>query len=152
MDILYKYVLYVNGKVVGKLHKDCVLKENEKVVSQGVCYVVKQMLGLVAISSKQFFVPCIVEPIGLVKYKWIANTDDGAFKDESDKLFNTKEECYNDMRNAVLEKMKWNTEFSEDFDEGTTINYAVSFSQDAIAHSSYSGLYTYRIVECTPKI
>jgi hypothetical protein len=43
------------------------------------------------------------------KYKWIAECSDGAFNDES-ALFDTKRDCYNNMRNAVLEKMKWNTE------------------------------------------
>ena len=40
---------------------------------------------------------------------------DGAFTDESKKIFSTEEECYNDMRNSALEKMKWNTEYNDDF-------------------------------------
>ena len=82
------------------------------------------------------------------KFTWVAKSDDGAFEDESRILFSTKEACYNDMRNAALEKMKWNTEFNEDYSDGTdTIGYEVYFSQDMIEHISYSGRYTYRIVE-----
>lgn len=83
-----------------------------------------------------------------IKYKWFAESNDGAFEDESRKSFATKKECYNDMRNAALEKMKWNTEFDEDFDDmedGNYIGYNVRFSKDKIIHESYSGIYTYEI-------
>jgi hypothetical protein len=52
------------------------------------------------------------------------------------------------MRNAALEKMKWNTEFDEDFDDvddSDYIGYKVKFSKDKIIHESYSGIYTYEI-------
>lgn len=83
-----------------------------------------------------------------MKYKWIAKCSDGSFEDEST-LFETKKECYNDMRNAVLEKMKWNTEYDSDFEseEDDYIHYHVIFSRNKITHDSYSGLYTYEIVE-----
>lgn len=83
-----------------------------------------------------------------IKYKWFAESNDGAFEDESRKSFDTKQECYNDMRNAALEKMKWNTEFDEDFgdlNDGDYIGYKVKFSKDKIIHESYSGIYTYEI-------
>lgn len=83
-----------------------------------------------------------------IKYKWSAESNDGAFEDESRKSFDTKRECYNDMRNAALKKMKWNTEFDEDFDDmedGDYIGYKVKFSKDKIIHESYSGIYTYEI-------
>ena len=83
-----------------------------------------------------------------IKYKWFAESNDGSFKDESRKSFATKKECYNDMRNAALEKMKWYTEFDEDFDDmedGDYIGYKVKFSKDKIIHESYSGIYTYEI-------
>ena len=82
------------------------------------------------------------------KFKWVASCDDGAFEDESTKLFDTELECYNNMRDAVLEKMKWNTEFAHDFEDGDdVIPYAVRFSQREITHRSYSGLYTYTMIE-----
>lgn len=83
------------------------------------------------------------------KYKWFAECSDGAFEDESRKSFDTKQECYNDMRNAALEKMKWNTEFVDfddlDLDNGDYIGYEVKFTRDKIIHTSYSGIYTYEI-------
>jgi hypothetical protein len=88
-----------------------------------------------------------------MKYKWIAECNDGAFNDES-ALFDSEKECYNDMRNAVLEKMKWNTEFDDDFtdiQEDDYIGYEVHFSKREITHKSYSGLYTYKIVEVIEK-
>lgn len=88
------------------------------------------------------------------KYKWIAECSDGAFYRESDKVFDSERECYNDMRNAVLEKMKWNTEFDDDFtdiQEGDYIGYEVHFSKREITHKSYSGLYTYKIIEVSEK-
>ena len=84
------------------------------------------------------------------KYKWIASSDDCSFEDESRQEFTSKEECYNDMRNAALEKMKWNTEFT-DCDENDTLGYKVHFSQNKIVHESYSGVYTYEIKEVYDK-
>lgn len=80
------------------------------------------------------------------KYKWVAESNDRSFEDESRQEFTSKEECYNDMRNAALEKMKWNTEFT-DCDENDTLGYKVHFSQNKIIHESYSGVYTYEIKE-----
>lgn len=84
------------------------------------------------------------------KYKWVAASNDGAFEDESCKEFTSKRECYNDMRNAALEKMKWNTEYDADFAdiiEDGYIGYEVKFSRNKIIHESYSGVYTYEIKE-----
>lgn len=80
------------------------------------------------------------------KYKWFANSNDGSFEDESEESFTSKEECYNDMRNSALEKMKWNTEW-EDVDDDGTLGYKVHFSKNKIIHESYSGMYTYEIIE-----
>lgn len=87
-----------------------------------------------------------------IKYYWRASSDDGAFEDESINGFNTEKEAYEDMRNAALEKMKWNTEYDEDFDtdgfDGTVpIEYEVMFYKRKIVHESYSGIYTYEILE-----
>ena len=84
------------------------------------------------------------------KYKWVAASNDGAFEDESRQEFTSKRECYNDMRNAALEKMKWNTEYDADFAdiiEDGYIGYEVKFSRNKIIHESYSGVYTYEIKE-----
>ena len=80
-------------------------------------------------------------------FYWIARSNDNSFEDESEVYFDTKKEAYNDMRNAAIEKMKWNTEYDEDFEDGVDIGYEVLFSQDKITHTSYSGVYTYEIKE-----
>lgn len=81
-------------------------------------------------------------------FYWKAICSDGAFDDRSKRYFNTKKECYNDMRNAVLEKMKWNTEYDQDFgEEDGCVEYNVMFNPTTITHESYSGLYTYTIYE-----
>lgn len=83
--------------------------------------------------------------MGKTYYKWVASSDDGWFEDKEKSIFSSKEDCYNDMRNAALEKMKWNTQFAEDFEDGVGIGYEVTFSPDKITHKSYSGTYTYEI-------
>lgn len=81
------------------------------------------------------------------KCKWVAFSNDGAYEAFSKGSFDNKKDCYNDMRNAVLEKMKWNTEYDEDFPyEGDAVGYKVHFTQDMIIHTSYSGTYVYKIV------
>ena len=78
-------------------------------------------------------------------FYWKAKSNDSCFEDKSTCLFKTKKEAYDDMRNAALNKMKWNTEFEEDFAEENTIDYHISFSKNSIVHNSYSGQYTYKI-------
>lgn len=81
------------------------------------------------------------------RFKWVAFSHDTAYEVNSEHCFATKDECYNDMRNTVLSKMKWNTEYKEDFGDGTTaISYKVWFEQGMIVHQSYSGTYVYLIV------
>lgn len=81
-----------------------------------------------------------------MKYSWEAKSNDGSYEAQSCRFFDTKEEAYNDMRNEALEKMKWNTEFY-DVEEEDTLGYSVHFSKNKIVHESYSGIYTYEIVE-----
>jgi len=81
-------------------------------------------------------------------YKWVASSDDGCYNKESNKTFDTKEECYNDMRNAALEKLKWNTDYIDLIADESFIDYDVRFYPDGrIIHESYSGVYTYEIKE-----
>ena len=82
------------------------------------------------------------------KYKWIASSDDGSFKDESRQEFTSKEECYNDMRNSALEKIKLSTEYTEAFNDHESIGYGITFYQEKITHASYkSSVCTYEIKE-----
>ena len=81
------------------------------------------------------------------KYNGVGFSYDGSYEDFSRGSFDNKKDCYNDMRNAVLEKMKWNTEYDEDFPyEDDAVGYKVRFTQDMIIHTSYSGVYVYKIV------
>lgn len=86
-----------------------------------------------------------------MKYSWKASSNDGCYEAEASRKFATKREAYCDMREEALEKMKWNTEWT-DVDEEDTIGYKVHFSQNKIVHESYSGIYTYEIVEIHDKV
>lgn len=88
-----------------------------------------------------------VKKVAPINCKWVAFSNDGAYEVYSNKSFDNTKDCYNDMRNAVLEKMKWNTEYDEDFSESDdAVEYKVYFMQNMIIHSSYSGVYVYKIV------
>ena len=88
-----------------------------------------------------------IKKVAPFKCKWVAYSNDGAYEDFSKGSFDEKKDCYNDMRNAALEKMKWNTEYDEDFsNKDDSIGYKVRFAQDMIIHTSYSGTYVYKIV------
>ena len=81
------------------------------------------------------------------KCKWVAYAKDVVYEKFSQGSFDNKRDCYNDMRNAALEKMKWNTEYDEDFEyKDDAVDYKVRFTQDMIIHTSYSGVYVYKIV------
>ena len=87
-----------------------------------------------------------------MRFKWVAYCHDWAYEDKSKTTFGTERECYDDMRNAVLEKMKWNTEHDDDYLEATDnytdgISYEVHFAKKMIVHSSYSGTYVYLMLE-----
>ena len=85
--------------------------------------------------------------------KWVAFSHDYAFEGGSKETFTDKKECYNAMRDAVLSKMKWNTEYDEDFTEGDdAVEYKVRFEQGMIIHESYSGVYVYKIVGKDEKV
>lgn len=81
-----------------------------------------------------------------MEYSWKAASNDGSYEAQPYKWFATKEDAYNDMRDEALEKMKWNTEFY-DVEEKDTLGYSVHFSKNKIVHESYSGVYTYEIVQ-----
>lgn len=56
------------------------------------------------------------------KYYWEASSNDGSFEDFSEQFFDNTKDAYEDMRNAVLEKMKWNTNL-EDFEGGRRLHW-----------------------------
>ena len=145
MDKQYNYELYLNGKLIHKFNtnqliKDYVLVNNKsyKVISQSTPFAITSFVRLVM---------CNVKELNECKCRWECSSDDGSFTDDSRRTFDTQEECYNDMRNSALEKMKWNTEWCDvnDCADGDFIGYKVSFFKDKIIHKSYSGTYTYII-------
>ena len=89
------------------------------------------------------------------KWKWIAKSDDGGFSDASKYLFDSPKEAYDDMRSAALEKMKWNTEWTDvikgvvEDNDYPSLGYEVYFCPSWIEHTSYSGTYTYKIIPAT---
>lgn len=146
----YRHIMYLNNNILCVVLSKQVERKGYTFIYNGVKYQVTWQMAPACMGEKLYAVPCVIKEIGKVKYKWVAECNDGAFKDESKELYQTKEECYCSMRNAALEKMKWNTEYNQDFDnEEDSIGYNVSFSQNEIVHTSYSGTYTYRIVEVT---
>lgn len=99
-----------------------------------------------------------------MKYLWTAKSDDDCFHDKSDRVFDTQEECYNDMMEHAVDKMKWNVDYWDVIDgqnilekngikqtnevgkDAGYIGYEVKFMPHKIVHTSYSGTYTYEIV------
>ena len=80
------------------------------------------------------------------KCKWVAYSNDNSYEDFSRGSFDNKKDCYDDMRNVALEKMKWNTNYDEDYADADSVSYKVRFTQDMIIHTSFSGTYVYKIV------
>lgn len=85
----------------------------------------------------------------VIGYSWEAFGDGGSYKAKSPTLFRTRKEAYEDMRQAALDKMKWNTEYDEDFggDDDQMVEYGVSFSRGKIVHNSFSGRYAWHVVK-----
>lgn len=148
-EMLYRHIMYFNNKILCVVCSKQVERKGYTFIYNGVKYQVTWQMTPACMGQNLYAVPCIVKEIGKIRYKWIANCSDGNFDDCSKRMFETKKECYIDMRNNALEKMKWNTEYTDFESENDSIGYEVSFKQDKITHNSYSGLYTYEIVEVT---
>jgi hypothetical protein len=82
----------------------------------------------------------------MATYMWIGNSNDGSYFERSRTTFDNEEDCYKDMVNEVSEKIKWNTEWC-DCREYETIHYDITYSRRKIVHKSYSGIYTYNLIE-----
>lgn len=93
-----------------------------------------------------------------LKFRWTAHSDDGVWSDHSAN-FDTQEECYKDMMNHAIDKMKWNIEWEDVVSDGATkqalaggiittgqpIGYELKVNADRISHTSYSGTYSWQI-------
>ena len=65
---------------------------------------------------------------------------------ESKKTFNTHEECYEDMRKAVNDKVLWNIEFTDFDGDEDSIPIKITASRNKIVCESYSGTYTWTVM------
>ena len=148
-EMQYRHIMYLNNKILCVVCSKQVERKGYTFIYNGVKYQVTWQMTPACMGQNLYAVPCVIKEIGRLKYKWVANCSDGNFDDCSKRMFETKKECYIDMRNNALEKMKWNTEYTDFESENDSIGYEVSFKQDKITHNSYSGLYTYEIVEVT---
>lgn len=76
-------------------------------------------------------------------YWWRMESDCDIIK--SKKTFNTHEECYEDMRKAVNDKVLWNIEFTDFEDDKDTIPIKITANRNKIVCESYSGTYTWTV-------
>lgn len=93
-------------------------------------------------------------------YYWTVESSDG-FTDKTKALFKTQADCYADMVKHAIDKIKWNTLWTDlvetddkPNDDGLITNdkldllhihYDLDIYPDKIVHKSYSGIYTYQI-------
>lgn len=147
----YRHIMYLNNHILCVVCSKQVERKGYTFTYNGVKYQVTWQMAPACMGEKIYAVPCVIKEIGKVKYKWVAECSDGNFNDESRELYQTMEECYCYMRDAALEKMKWNTEYGDfsDIPDNEYIGYEVRFNPREIVHKSYSGTYTYKIVEVT---
>lgn len=76
-------------------------------------------------------------------YYWTLDCD--CYSERSKKIFNSKEECYEDMRQAVNNKVLWNIEY-DDFDsDNDMIGITITATRNQIKCQSYSGTYTWTV-------
>lgn len=107
----------------------------------------KMILNDVAYDNKVEEVSAYISSVANTKCKWVGYSYDGSYHEVSKNSFDNVEDCYNDMRDAVLSKMKWNTNVGEELnDVDDVVEYKVIFTKEMIAHSSYSSCYVYKIV------
>lgn len=149
-QVQYRHIMYLNNNILCVVCSKQIERKGYTFIYNGIKYQITLQMGPACMWENIYAVPCFIKEIGKVKYKWVAECNDGSFNDESKELYRTKKECYCHMRDAALEKMKWNTDYLYNFDnEEDSIKYEVLFSQNKIVHTSYSGTYTYKIVEVT---
>ena len=89
-----------------------------------------------------------------VKYIWSAFCSDGGWTDRSNEVFGTLKECYDNMRDAALNKLHYNTEIDEMPEDEGPVYWKLTFdgeSRTIILHSEICGTYTYMVLEVTHK-
>ena len=86
------------------------------------------------------------------KYIWGAFCSDGSWTDRSDVVFETLKECYDNMRDAALNKLHYNTEIDEMPEDEGPVYWKLTFdgeNRTIVLHSEICGTYTYKVIEVT---
>ena len=76
-------------------------------------------------------------------YYWTLDCD--CYSERSEKNFNSKEECYEDMRRAVNKKVLWNIEYTDFDSDDDMIGIGITATRSQIKCQSYSGTYTWTV-------
>ena len=79
-------------------------------------------------------------------YYWTLDCD--SYSERSEKNFESKEDCYEDMRRAVNKKVLWNINYTDFASENDTIDINITATRNQIECQSYSGTYTWEIHSC----
>lgn len=135
-DEVITYVLYnQNLKFIISIpkEKDC-YKVDDIITFDDNNYKISFKFEQLYIGNNQYLIPCVVKKLNKV-YKWSCVCDNSLNNIESKKLFLTKTECYDDIRNLVIDKLKHNCECE------------VKFSTDSITYKTDCESYNYIINE-----
>ena len=73
-------------------------------------------------------------------YYWILDCD--CYSEQSKNNFESKKECYEDMRQAVNRKVLWNIEYTDFDSDDDMIEIGITATRNQIKCQSYSGTYT----------
>ena len=74
-------------------------------------------------------------------YYW--TLDSGYNSERSEKNFESKEDCYEDMRQAASKKVLWNIEYADFDSDDDMIEIGITATRSQIKCQSYSGTYTW---------
>jgi hypothetical protein len=102
----YLHLLYFNGNVVKTFYNTSTDIVGTITTYNGAEYKVLECYAPYFIGNGVYVVPSIVGKVVGYKYHWVAYSADDSFTDESKGLFDTHKECYDDMRDNALCKMK----------------------------------------------
>ena len=76
-------------------------------------------------------------------YYWTLDCD--CYSERSEKNFESKEDCYEDMRRAVNKKVLWNIEYTDFDSDSDMIDINITATRNQIECQSYSGTYTWTV-------
>lgn len=76
-------------------------------------------------------------------YYWTLDCE--CYSERSAKNFDSKEECYEDMRQSVNKKVLWNIEYDDLASDNDMIDINITATRNQIKCQSYSGTYTWTV-------